>query len=231
MVNGIGLMLSLLKQSLGQIVRELGARPAEVPGMFRKIRVKGMPFRVSRLVAPQCCNVAVMEMNALVIQLFTIIITPFDKHAPLVNVDIVRMLGKTEYLCAIYEFSGSHYASFYEDIRCTGLKEVPVSENNWYSHLETFSKHFSKGAFQCGKEQYEHFIAEFIDRTCRIYREADVLGAPGDNDARDCQIRHIRDYAHGLIEKGGVSTDAFKAAMSQEQLVDFYDTVLFRAEE
>ena len=116
MVDGIGPMFTLLKHTLEQIGRELGTRPAEVPCKYRKIIVKGLPFRVSRFVAPHICNVAVMEMNALIMKLFTIIITPFDRKAPLVCVDVIRIPGKTKYICEVYEFDGSEHASFYEDI-------------------------------------------------------------------------------------------------------------------
>lgn len=230
MVDGIGPMFTLLKHTLEQIGRELGTRPAEVPCKYRKIIVKGLPFRVSRFVAPHICNVAVMEMNALIMKLFTIIITPFDRKAPLVCVDVIRIPGKTKYICEVYEFGGSEHASFYEDIPCAGLNVEPASGDLWYSHLRTFVKYLGKTPFHGDRRQYEHFVREFIGRTCGIYREAIPLGAPGDG-ARDCQIRQVRAYAHGLIEKGGACTDLFKAAMGPEQLADFYDTVLFRAEE
>ena len=224
------IMSTHLKNILEIIRKELGARPSDVPGKYRKITVKGMPFRVSRFVSPRCCNVAVMEMNTLIMNSSTIIITPFEKKAPLVNIDVFRILGKTKYICEVYEFDGSNHASFYEDIPCIGLNSEPLSDDFWFSDLRTFVKCFSKGPFQGGKDRYEQFLTEFTDRTCRIYKEAGSLGIPGD-EARDFQIRRIKDYAHGLIEKGGVSTEVFKSAMSVEQLKDFYDTVLFRTRE
>lgn len=230
MADGIGLMSALLKHTLDQIGKRLGAKPSEVPARYRKIRVKGMLFRVSRFVAPRCCNVAVLQMNAMVMKLFAIIITPLGRKAPLVSIDVIQVPWKANYICEVYEFDGSNHSPSYEDIPCAGLNEVPVSGDLWFSHFLTFVRHFSKVIFQGKKEQYGHFITEFIDRTCRIYEEADYLGVPGD-EARDRQIRQIKAYAHGLIEKGGVSTDAFKTAMSSEQLADFYDSVLFRAVE
>lgn len=223
-------MFAFLKHALGQITGDLGARRAEVPDKYRKIYVKGLPFRVSRFVAPRCCNIAVMEMNALVIKLSTIIITPFDKKAPLASIDVIRIPGKTKYLCESYEFGGSDYASFYESIPCAGLNAEPLPADLWYSHLRTFGKQFDRGLFQRGREQYENFIMEFIGRTCKIYKKVDAIGAPG-NEARDSQIRQVKAYAHRLIEEGGVSTEVFKAAMGAERLADFYDTVLFRTEE
>lgn len=223
-------MSTLSSNILEQLDRELGARPCEVPCKYRKISVKGMPFRVSRFAAPHFCNVAVMEMNALIMRLSTIIITPFEKNAPLVCVDIIRIPGKTKYICEVYEFGESDCASLYKDIPCAGLNVETLSGNPWYSHLRTFVKYLCKGPFHGDRKQYEHFIREFIDLTCKIYKEATSLGVPGD-EPRNCRIRQIRDYAHGLIERGGTSTNLFKAAMGPEQIADFYDTVLFRTEE
>lgn len=222
-------MDALLNSILGQMEGSLGIRPAGVPDKFRKIRVKGMPFHISRYVADGCCNVAVMEVNILIMKMFAVIVTPFDKQAPLVCLDVVRVPRKTKYICEVYEFDGPCYAPRYENIVSDYLDVEPLPQA-WYSNLLTFVKHFKGLPGHQGKKQCECFIREFVNRTCGIYSDADIIGAPGCEE-RDRQIGQIREYAHGLIEKGGVSTDAFKTALSTEQITELYDTVLFRAVE
>lgn len=222
-------MDALLNSILGQMEGSLGISPAGVPDRFRKIRVKGMPFRISRYVAEECCNVAVMEVNKLIMKMFTVIITPFDKQAPVVSLDLIRLPHKSRYICVVYEFDGPCYAPRYDSIVSDYLDAEPFPQT-WYSHLVTYGKKFKGIPGRRGRKQCECFIREFVNRTCGIYSDADIIGAPG-CDERDRQTDQIQQYVHGLIEKGGVTTDAFKNVLGIEQLTEFYDTVLFRAVE
>lgn len=206
-------MDALLNSVLGQIEGSLGTQPAGVPDNFRKIKVDGTTFRISRFAARQCCNVAVMEAGTLTMKRFAVFITPLDVQAPLVCLDVRRQRRNSRYHCGVFEFEGPCYAPRYETIVADYLDTIPASEGIFNSDALTFGKHFNGLPGRRGRKQCECFVREFINRTCGIYSDADTIGAPG-NEERDFQIEQIKAFAtmaNGVLPAGLCSEVLFRA--------------------
>lgn len=199
------------------------------PGEYKEMRMYGiMKFEVEQYKIEELGNLSLMRVNAGVMQMATIVITPKDKNLPLMSADYMYILGNRKSYLEFYDLVKEKDATYNQLMAALSevignykhLEDFEASEA-WYEHLLTVD------AYKAGKAKDDLEVEKMLADSVKVYLEhgkaLPELSAEDKTEKRNITVT----YTDGLIEKGGVSTDVFKAQLGTEATKDFFDKVFF----
>lgn len=221
-----------MNRSIDVVLEELNKQytVTEVdPGKYTEMKMYGiMKFRVEQYDIEELGNLSVMRVNAGVMQMATIVITPKDKNLPLMSADYMYILSNRKSYLEFYDVVKEKDAEYNQL-----LKNLSVVVSN-YSHLEDFAaseawyEHLlSVDAYKAGKPEHDEDTVQMLADSVKVYlehgKQLPVLSEEDKTEKRNITLA----YTDGLIEKGGISTDVFKKELGPEETKNFFDNVFF----
>ncbi len=199
------------------------------PGKYKEMKMYGiMKFKVEQYKIEGLGNLSLMRVNAGVMQMATIVITPKDKNLPLMSADYMYILGNRKSYLEFYDVVKEKDATYNQLMAAlsevvgnyTHLEDFEASEA-WYEHLLTVD------AYKAGKPKNDKDVEQMLRDSVKVYLEHGK-GLPELSEEDKTEKRNITlAYTDGLIEKGGISTDVFKAQLGPEETKNFFDQVFF----
>lgn len=163
--------------------------------------------------------------------LSSFVITPYLKNLPLFSSDFVYSGENRYFLLEIYDLSIAHDEMFNSGIETFKNFESVLKEFNdmptrscWYDGIRPvcYSKSFWIDQDDLSIQCFLNFLEKFVD----MERETPILSG---NDLID-KWKKNKDYADGLIDKGGVSTDIFKKSLGAVNTRRFFHEIFFGAD-
>ncbi len=198
-------------------------------GKYKKMRLMGiMNFEVHQYDVKDIGNLSVMTMNAGLMQMSTIILTPSDKDLPLVSTDYMYILGnRTSYLeCydLVLDKEGEYQnlLSSLKDIK-KDYKDLDTitPSSAWYDDMRTVGLYMKGKSRDDSRE--EEALTRWIEAVMEYGENLPLLSS----EEKEEKLPAVKEYTDGLVEKGGVSTDLFVKALGKEDTKDFFNNVLF----
>ncbi len=199
------------------------------PGEYEEMKMYGiMKFKVEQYDVEGLGNLSVMRVNVGVMQMATIVITPKDKNVPLLSADYMYILSNRKSYLEFYDVVQEKDETYMQLIdklsgvieRYSHLEDFEASEA-WYEHL------LSVDAYKAGTPKQDIEVEQMLRESVRVYLEH-AKALPELDEEQKTEKRNITlAYTDGLIEKGGISTDVFKAELGPEITKDFFDQVFF----
>ena len=190
-----------------------------------------LKFHVKQYDIEDFGNLSVMTANAGVMQMTTVILSPFEKDLPLFSCDFMYMLtGRTAYV-EFYDLVADMdetYMSWIDRYKALNTKyadlEDTVPTPAWYDTLKT------AGVYKKGSTGDDESIrALLVDALGVYFEQADTYSLLSD-EAKAEKIDRVKAYSDRLIDEGGVSTSFLKKSFGEEKLRDFFDKVFFGTE-
>ena len=172
---------------------------------------------------------SIMTVNLGVMQMFTFSINPYEKDLPQMSNDIIYMFNKRIFRIEFYNLmidsQNSEYKSFINKIKEINNKysyfEDVEIKKNWY--LDLLSALILKKE---GTKYEQKFIELFIE-VMKLYIEYSNNINKLNNENIIKKISLIEEFGNNLIDKGGVSTDAFKKRFGIEKTRKFFGNAFF----
>lgn len=205
-------------------VKELDA------GEFTDMKFYGfMKFHVDQYEVEGLGNLSVMRANMGFMQMFSFMITPFEKNVPLCTLDYMYIMGNRKSYVEFYDLAGDTASAEYAQVqqqlrdmvaRYADIEEIPASQN-WYDDLLNVVMHK-----KLSRKDEQRNMDMFRDALNTYLNAADAVAADTPELAEK-QLANTQAYSDGLIEKGGVSTDVFKKALGEDKTREFFDKVFF----
>ena len=199
-------------------------------GEYTDMKIYGfMKFHVDQYDVEGLGNLSVMRANMGFMQMFSFMITPYDRNVPLCTLDYMYIMGNRKSYVEYYDLAGDTQSEEYAQIqaklremtaRYADIEELPASEN-WYDNLLNVFMHKQLSS----KEEAQNQVM-FLDALQTYLNAAETVGENTPELAAK-QLANTQAYSDGLIEKGGVSTDVFKKSLGEEKTRDFFDQVFF----
>lgn len=221
-------MNSCVDSVLEKLNENYTVTPVDV-GDYKQMKVYGiMKFDVEQYHIEELGNLSIMRLNMGVMQMSTIVITPFDKNLPLLSADYMYIMGNRKAYLEFYDVVKEK-----DDAYNKLMSNLSAVVDN-YSHLENFE---AKSAW------YEDLLTVDTYKSCTDKNDADIEQML--IDSLDAYIAHAKElpllseeekaeklaitleYTNGLVDKGGVSTDVFKKELGVEETRKFFDQVFF----
>ena len=199
------------------------------PGEYDGLTLYGlMKFDVEQYDIEGIGNLSVMRMNVGLMQMSTFVITPRDRNLPLLSTDYMYMLGKRTVYIEFYDLVAQKdgaYTALLDELNAVigtydQLEDVQVA-TTWYTPLLTV------GAYKNGGFDEDPMLEQMLVDCLNIYLENGKEFPALTEEERTEKLEITVDYTHGLVEKGGISTDVFKNALGEDVTKDFFDRVFF----
>lgn len=203
----------------------------EDPGRFGTIRVYGiMKFLVEQYTLEGIGNLSVMRMRMglPLMTMATVVVTPFEKNAPLMSADYIYMMGKRKAYVEFYDLVAQKDESYLAHIgalaaigeRYGSLAPCPPAPA-WYDHLLTAT------AYKSGTAHDDETLIELLRECTQSYLTM-CDAAPRLDEAGQAEKRRLTaEYVDGLVRQGGTSTNVFKKALGEEVTREFFSRVFF----
>lgn len=187
-------------------------------------------FHVKQYDIKDLGNLSVMTVNAGVMQMATIVFSPYAKDLPLLSCDYMYMLGTRKAYVEFYDLveektdTYMSYMDRYEALR--GKYELTDTEASpgWYDYLITVAIYKSAGT-----KDDEAIRSLLVDAVTIYLEEADAFELLP-TEGRAAKIDRTKTYSDRLIDEGGVSTSFFSQALGEDVTRDFFDKVFFGTE-
>ena len=199
------------------------------PGEYDGLTLYGlMKFDVEQYEIEGIGNLSVMRMNVGLMQMSTLVITPRDRNLPLLSTDFMYILGNRTVYVEFYDMVARQdalYATLLEDLDAAismyhQLEDAQIT-TTWYSSLLTV------GAYKNGGFADDPMLEQMLLDCLNVYLENSKEFPMLTEDERTEKMEITESYTHGLVEKGGISTDVFKNALGEDVTKDFFDRVFF----
>ncbi len=199
------------------------------PGEYEKIKLYGiMNCDVDQYHVEGIGNLCIMKVDAIMMQMSCIVLTPQDRNLPLFSADYMYILGNRKAYLEFYdvvENKDDTYMQLMNGLneahkKYDHLENVEISEA-WYDHLLT------AGAYKSGSSAIDGELKNILTDSYKVYIDHALTIPELDETAVDKKMEITKAYTDGLVEKGGVSTDVFKKELGDEKTKDFFDKVFF----
>ena len=192
-------------------------------GEFKTLSVAGMNFNNECYYAKGLGNVAIMKIDdgKGVMNMDTLIISPFEIDAPMLSYDCISMMGIHILYLEPFDTTIEHCFNTnpiknikdkYEDI----LDNNP-QEARWYDTMRLEGTIFKKTTDQDS-------LSKILEEYYEAYLQTLKNTKPCDIVAKKAKAAI---YSNGLIENGGPATDPFLQAFGKEKTKEFFEKVLF----
>ena len=192
-------------------------------GEYSRMKVNGMNFSIRRYTAQGLGNVSVMEAKGFfgLMRMDTVMVTPFEKDAPLLSYDRIYAMGNDTLILELYDtcVKAGDLSVLSEIKDSSSVLPQRDPGTHWYDGIKLSQSISLKGkkahgpAFDALTEKYIASYAEMAMRT---------------EDCDPCAKRERSSvYVEGVLENGGPSTDVFKKSLGEEKTAALFREVLF----
>ena len=221
-------MNSCVDATLDALKKNFTVTPVDV-GEYENLTIYGiMKFDVEQYHIEGIGNLSIMRMNMGLMQMSTIVITPFDKNLPLLSADYMYILSNRKAYLEFYdvvEEKDDSYNKLMNDLKAVIAKynhlEDFEAKSAWYDHLLTADSYKSCTA------EHDADIEKLLLESLDVYMtQAKALPSLTDEE-KATKLAITLDYTNGLVEQGGVSTDVFKKELGEEATKKFFAKVFF----
>ncbi len=198
-------------------------------GEFEKITVYGiMKFHVKQYDVKNYGNLCTMTVNVGLMQMSTIVLTPYNKNLPLMSTDYMYILGNRKSYVELFDLvenKDDDYMALMnkiKDIRLSYDKLADVTPSEaWYDELRTES------IYKSGKTKDDDGMKQMLLESVEAVLDAEQNLAELSDEQKAAKKKLTKQYSDNLIDKGGVSTDTFKKSMGEDKTREFFDKVFF----
>lgn len=195
-------------------------------GEYSKMKISGMNFDIRSFEAQGLGHVSVMKAKGFfgLMQMESLMITPFEKDAPLFSTEFIKIGGRIKYLVEIYNTLNGEC-----DIE--PIKKIDTSDSdfehgkaksNWYDNLKLYS--LSLSCKKKSENKMRRLSEEFIEK----YIAASHLAKNTEDMA--LKKKNTLYFVDGLLNNGGPATDVFVKSLGKEKTADILHNVLFGTE-
>lgn len=208
---------------VSRLEREYTLVPRDL-GQYAKIRKKGMNFDIKAYEIPGIGRMSAIRMKAMMglMKMETVVISPLEKDAPLFSFDDILAMGSDTLLLELYDTQLS--PASVDELTAVKEKYAALPDNDlgqhWYDHLKMAPSLSKKGKKK--DVDYEPLFAEFLEAYIELLKTAPAC------DRAEKQAK-VREYAQGLLDNGGPSTDQFKNMIGEEATRDLFLRYVFSA--
>lgn len=198
-------------------------------GDYEKLTVYGiMKFDVEQYDIEELGNLSVMRMNMGLMQMATVVITPQDKNMPLLSADYMYILSNRKAYLEFYDVVKEKDAAYNQLLDALAkvqseydyLENIETSEA-WYADLLTVTSY--RGGTTDADKDLENMLVDSLQVYMAHAKQLPLLSEEERNEKMAITV----EYTDGLIEKGGISTDVFKAELGEEETKKFFDNIFF----
>ena len=229
--KNVGQMDACVDETITRISEKYKLTPIDA-GEYSEMSAYGiLKFHVSQYEVENIGNLSVMTVNAGVMQMATIVLSPYEKNLPLMSCDYMYMLSTRKAYIEFYDLVSEKdegYLSWMERYKeeakkYEDIKSVSAS-SGWYDYLITTAIYKSAGTKD--DEKLRLLLGDEIDT---YLSQASSYGKLTDEE-KAAKAAKIKEYSDRLIDEGGVSTSFFKKALGEEKTRAFFDKVFFGSE-
>lgn len=199
-------------------------------GEFKKMSVYGIiSFYSTAYYIEGLGMISVMTINLGLMQMFTLVINPYEKDLPQVNYDIIYMLNKRVFLIAFYGLMLNEQNEEYKSLN-NKIEEIKKELSDVENYEAKKDWHFIYLSALIGKKygtKYEQRFMNVQTEIMKLFVECANMSKKLNKDEIAKKISLFEEFGNGLIEKGGISTDNFKSLFGIEKTRKFFGNVLF----
>ena len=228
-VRNTKVMNRLISDGLGIFSRRFTVRELD-SGEYSKIRIYGvMTFKVKKYQIEGVGNLSIMTVNMGVMQMLSFVVTPLEKDLPLMSADYIFTLSKRKVILDFYDLTENKSDPAYQDILkalskihagYSDLKDAPRARA-WYEDLMTVS------SSKTGRVREDLRLQKLFSESAECLAKFAAVSPELDETAKDKKRALICDYANGLVDRGGLSTDVFKKCLGEKKTKEFFRKVFF----
>ena len=222
-------MNQLIQDGLGIFSRHFTVKELDA-GELGKIRIYGiMTFKVKKYQIEGVGNLSIMTVNIGVMQMLSFVVTPLKKDLPLMSADYIFTLSKRKAILDFYDLTENSSDPAYQEILkelsqihagYSDLKNAPRARA-WYDDLMTIS------SSKTGRAREDMRLQKLFTDSAECFAKFAAVSPELDDTAKEKKRSLIRDYANGLVDKGGLSTDVFKKCLGAKKTKEFFKKVFF----
>ncbi|MCQ2538693.1 MAG: hypothetical protein MJ124_09860 [Lachnospiraceae bacterium] len=194
-------------------------------GEFESITIKGMKFSPDHYKAEGIGHVSVMKLDAGIMGMVTMVLAPFDKNLPLISLDYIYLPFAIKAYTEVYGLSVENEVlpGELEKFKAIAKKYEHLKEakrnSAWYDEL------VDSGLYKQGIKN--DVLLKLTDEMVKQFvASAEAMPALTAEQKKE-KIAKIKSYSDGLVDKGGIATDQFKAALGEDKTRQFLDDILF----
>lgn len=195
-------------------------------GEYSGMKISGLNFAIRSFEAQGLGHVSVMKAKGFfgLMQMESLMITPFEKDMPLFSTELIKIGGKIKYLAEIYNTLNGEC-----DIEA--IKKIDINDSDfthgkvkpcWYDNLKLYF--LSLGC----KKKCESKIIKLSEEILEKYISASLTAK--DTEDMELKKKHTLYFVDGLINNGGPATDVFVRSLGKEKTADILHKVLFGTE-
>eukprot|EP00833_Pecoramyces_ruminatium_P004444 jgi/Orpsp1_1/1178476/evm.model.c7180000065464.1 len=222
-------------------IRELGINELKenytllerpLPPKFKDLKINGMGFDINQYEIVGFGNLSLMGCNTPFFQMLTFIVTPFYKDIPMLSTDYILKGDQHQVINEVYslvtdkndDMFKEYIEKFKENMASCKLKDNEYKPC-WYEDIRPAY------ADKSGPEAEDEAIINLFKGNIQLLKEFEQKRSfLEDIKQRVAKYDITKEYATNLVEKGGISTNMFKAAIGEDTTKEFYYTVLFGTE-
>lgn len=230
-LKNVSEMNACVDETIAKISEGHKLTPVE-PGEYAQMSAYGiLKFHVRQYEIEDLGNLSVMTVNAGVMQMATIVFSPFEKDLPLMSCDYMYMLSTRKAYVELYDLVEEKDETYMAQMDLFGevrdkyadLKDTSASPG-WYDDLLTVAIYKATGPSD--DKNIRALLGDAVGRYLEMADDYPLL----DDEAKTAKAERIKNYSDRLIDEGGVSTSFFKSALGEDVTRDFFDRVFFGTE-
>ena len=213
-----------MAQKLLQALQELYPfTPCQAPA-FDRFDLNGMEFAVQGWDAAGLGRVSRMEATGMggAMTMTALIVNPVELDAPLFNLDLITVPGKTMLYMELYDtlLTAPRNEAPFAAIRdgFADIQDIP-GKPCWYDHIR-YSASVTKCAMADQQKRLDQLMAQFEEEYLTLLQDARCC------DPAQKKVRADA-YRDGLLSHGGPATDAFLKVWGKEKTGELFEQVLF----
>ncbi len=196
--------------------------------MLRTFRI-----HVDRYVIDGLGNLAVMTTKTPMMQMSSIVITPWGKNVPMASFDLMYTLAKRKFIIEFYDLVTNRDSEEYRSIiselsgladSYSDLHDIPAKEggDGWFEECRPIALHkqFTMKEDARGLAMFLKMLRTYLDAASRT-----DASSPEDTAAQQVIVK---DYVDHLLEDSGVSTAMFKKGFGVDFTREFFYNAFFK---
>jgi len=196
---------------------------------FKELKVNGIGFNITQYEIVGVGNLSLMDCSTPFFQMMTFIIDPFYKNIPLFSNDFILKGEKHDVINEIYSTvtnkNDALYKEYIEKFK-QNMASCKLTDNEtkpeWYDDWRpTF---INKTGTEADDEAILKVFEKNIDTLIEFEQKSKYIE---DVNERVTKYDVTTEYVNSLVDKGGISTNMFKAALGVEETRKFFHSILF----
>jgi len=211
-----------MNQTLFSTLKQLYTLRKVSVGDYETIDKNGMHFQIRVYRIEGIGKLAVVSMKAMLglMKMETMILSPYEKDAPIFSMDKIAAMGRDTFLAEFYDTrlqetdlsALDQVSEKYEDVTSY------VPEARWYDSIRLPATVHKRGKGMA--DTYEIMAEDYLMAFIEVLNEAPEC----DTEAKKAKVKA---YAHGLVINGGPAIDQFKKILGGQKAAELFEKYIF----